>query len=669
MPVLLALGAVVAYANCLSSPFVFDDLSAIVDNPAIRQLWGGAAAGTAAGGLTLSGRPVLAFSFALNHAISGYAVWSYHALNLLIHVAGGLTLFGVLRRTLRRIAFFAPGPDLPALAVAFLWTVHPLQTESVTYVVQRAESLMGLFYLLTLYAFVRGVDVRARREENTPGPESPQGRWWLGAAIAACALGMATKEVMVTAPVLVLLYDRTFVAGTFAGAWRARRNFYLGLAATWLLLAFFVMSTGGNRGGTVGFGVGVTPWAYGLTQFHAIARYLALIFWPRPLVFDYGTFWVTQVGDILPYAAVVAATIGATCRALWRRPALGFAGGWFFGILAPTSLTPGTIQMIVEHRMYLSLAAPLALAVLALYRWAPRAASGIVALAGIACLVATVQRNTVYRTGLALWSATVDERPGNAMAQNNLGLALFRLGRIDEAMAHYESALRVDPNNLEARYNLALACARLGQLPAALENYAKILALRPDSADVRSSYGAALLRAGRRDDAAVQFQKALQLKPGLAEAHANLGDLLFDGGNVAGAAVEFETALRLKPDFAPAHCSLGNVLARQDRMADALAQYEEAVRLQPDFVDAQINAGNALLQLDRLPEAVAHYETALRLDPSAADAHNNLGYVWLHTGRVREAVAQFEQALAARPDFAEARRNLAEARAQLPSPP
>jgi tetratricopeptide (TPR) repeat protein len=698
-PALLVLGALVAYANSFSVPFVFDDIPAIVDNPTIRQFWGAtdATPSAHAGGLTLSGRPVVAFSLALNHALSGNAVWSYHVFNLLIHILSGLTLFGLLRRTLERWSALTPTRLLArgrekrvginalhlALAIACLWTVHPLQTESVTYIVQRAESLMGLFYLLTLYAFVRATDCHLLIDNLPPGPAGKSDvcqltddkrvghdrAAWLAFSVAACALGMATKEVMVTAPVLVLLYDRTFVAGSFAGAWRMRRNFYLGLAATWLLLAYFVISTGGNRGGTVGFGVGVTPWAYAFTQFHAIARYLALSFWPHPLVFDYGTFWVTRPGDVLPYAAVVLPLVGATLWALWRWPALGFAGAWFFGILAPTSLTPGTIQMIVEHRMYLPLAALLALAVIALHRWAGRVAPALCVLAGIACVALTVQRNATYRSELTLWSEAVAERPANSIAQNNLGRALFKAGRLDDAVTHYESAVQANPANLEARFNLALACARLGHFPAAFEQYMEVLRVRPDFAEAHSNYGSALLKAGRREEAAAQFRAALTLKPDLAEAHSNLGDMLLQSGRVTEAAAELETALRLKPELAEAHYNLGNVLAQQDQMPRAVAHYEQALRLQPDYADAHINAGNALLQLDRVPEAVAHYEAALRLNPSSADAHNNLGTVFLHSGRLREAITHFEQALAARPDFADAQRNLAEARAQLRAQP
>ena len=309
----MALGALaivaaiaLAYANSLSAPFVYDDKPSIVYNGSIRHLWPLHDVLTPPGaGATVSGRPVLNVSFALNYALGGLEVRGYHLANMAIHALAALTLFGLVRRTLQR-------PSVPAslrqaafpsaLAIAVLWAVHPLQTEAVTYVAQRAESLMSLFYLVTLYAFVRAV-------------ESERPRTWRALGWTACLLGMGTKENMVSAPLIVFCFDRAFVAGTFASAWRQRRGFYLALAATWLPLAWLVLSTGGNRGGSAGFGVGVSWFDYALTQVPALARYLALAVWPCPLVFDYGAFFVRDVTEIVLPALIVGLTIGATLYA------------------------------------------------------------------------------------------------------------------------------------------------------------------------------------------------------------------------------------------------------------------------------------------------------------------------------------------------------------------
>src|ERR1039458_7072843 len=208
---------------------------------------------------------------------------------------------------------------------------------------------MGLFYLMTLYFFVRGAEGArtSNAERRTPNAESPTTNYelptaerrrlsgcssslWMLASVGACLLGMFTKEVMVSAPLMVLLYDRTFLAGTFREAWRRRRGWYLGLFGTWLLLGYTVVRMGGSRGEAAGLGHGIPPWAYALTQCRAIVLYLKLVIWPHPLVLDYGMDVVQHVSAVVPQALFLALLVVGTIFMLRYRPAVGFAGVWFF---------------------------------------------------------------------------------------------------------------------------------------------------------------------------------------------------------------------------------------------------------------------------------------------------------------------------------------------------
>lgn len=212
----------------LSGPFVFDDTASIVENPTIRHLWpiGPVLTPPYVAAETVGGRPVLNLSFAINYLFGGASPLGYHALKGVVHALAGLILFGVLRRTLELPAMrsvaekLAPESILFALATALLWAVHSLQTESVTYAAQRAESLMGLLYLLTLYCFIRYAGGGIDRDSKGPGVSRAGSRVWAALAVAACLLGMGTKEVMVSAPAIVFLYDRIFVSGRFREAWR-----------------------------------------------------------------------------------------------------------------------------------------------------------------------------------------------------------------------------------------------------------------------------------------------------------------------------------------------------------------------------------------------------------------------------------------------------------------
>jgi protein O-mannosyl-transferase len=646
---LLVAVTLAAYHRTFGVPFVFDDQPAVLDNPTIQHL-GSAWFPAPDSGLPESGRPAMNFSLALNYALGGTAVQGYHAVNLLIHVLAGLTLFGLVRRTLLqpilRERFGGAALGL-GLMVAAIWLVHPLQTESVTYVAQRAESLMGLCYLLTLYFFIRGTEPEGStgRSPTGPGPSTPRGVArperraktgveWYALALAACLLGMASKEVMVSAPLLVLIYDRTFVAGNFREALRRRRWFYSGLAATWLLLAVLVASTG-NRGGTAGFGGSVTTGAYALTQFKAIGHYLRLAAWPHPLVFDYGTELVPGPAAVWPQIGLVLALLAATAIALWRRPVLGFLGVWFFAILAPSSsIVPIATQTMAEHRMYLPLAAVVALGVIGAYGWFGR--RSLIVAAGIAVVlwVLTVQRNEDYRSALSIWSDTVAKRPGNARAQLNLGYELAQAGRPDEAIAHYVEALRLRPDYAEAHYNWGNVLFATRQLAEAINHY----------------------------------EAALRLNPALPEIHYNLGNALVEVGRAAEAMSHYAEALRLKPDHARAHFNYGNALATAGRIPEAITHYEAALRLIPASAEIQDNLGSALTQAGRPAEALPHYREALRLEPGNAETHNNFANALFQAGRTGEAIAEYEAALRLKPDYAEARNNLNLVLQQAPAP-
>lgn len=664
----LVLAALAAYHNSFRVPFLYDDVPTIVENASIRHLWPLGPVLVPPPDVTSAGRPLVNFSLALNYALGGTAVGGYHALNLAIHLLAGLTLFGVVRRTLLlpalRERFGADATPL-ALAVAAIWTLHPLQVEAVTYVVQRAESLMGLFYLLTLYCFVRGLKFPEAGNRKSEGGDNPAsaGRptasgLWFPASVCCCLLGMATKEVTVSAPLIVFLYDRTFIAGSFREAWRQRRRLYLGLAATWLPLAVLVASASGDRNGAFSYNIGLSWIAYWLTQFEAVARYLCLSLWPHPLVFEYGFFWVRSWLDIAPYAPVVVALAVFTLAGLWRRSPAGFLGACFFAILAPTSLLPGTSQMIVEHRMYLPLAALVAFAVPAGYALMGRRSLPIFLILAVALGVATWRRNDDFRSELAIWSDTAEKQPDCVLAHNSLGSALVDAHRIPEGIVQFQKAIQLKPDYPEAHYNLALVLAGAGRIGEAIEHYERSLASRPNHADTHNNLGNALLQAGRISEAAAQYREAIRLRPDYASAHYNLGLVLAQLGRLDDAVAQYEEALRLEPGNADIEDDLGLALVREGETAAGIAAYERALQINPSLAKAHNNLANAYVGSGRLPEAIAQYQEALRIDPDFAEAHNNLGGALAQAGRLPEAVAQFAESVRLDPNNPRARFNL-----------
>jgi len=562
----------VAYFPARNTPFVFDDIPSLLENPTLTSL--PAALTPPPGGITVAGRPLLNFSFALNYAISGTAPWSYHLANVAIHLGAALLLFGLVRRALgdREHAIGIAG------ATAALWALHPLQTESVTYTVQRAESLAALFILATLYASTRALD-------------STRPRLWSSVAMAACFAGVATKETAVVAPLLVVLHDRCLRYGSWRAALAARGRFYLGLASSWLLVVALVGSTAG-RGGSAVFTGPATPWEYATLQLGAIAHYVRLVFWPHPLVFDYGPFQSLDFRALWPGAGFTVVALVATFWLLARRPRAGFLSAGFFVLLAPSSsVVPIVTQVAAEHRAYLAIAAVIFGLVWTLHRFLPRAAAtgAIGLLLGLSTAL-TWQRNQLYASPLGLWQATATACPTNPRAHVNLGEQFTRVHRTRDAIASFEAALRIQPNYVNALYNL----------------------------------GTSLITDQRPRAALAPLRRALELEPQHPEAAYNLGNAYAALGEHSSAIAAFEASLRAQPNRAAAHFNLANSLLALDRLPAAIDHLRRAVALAPDHTDAHFNLANALFQNGQPDLAIPEYEAVLRLNPHDADAAANL---------------------------------------------
>jgi tetratricopeptide (TPR) repeat protein len=432
-------------------------------------------------------------------------------------------------------------------------------------------------------------------------------------SVVACALGMATKETMVAAPLLILLYDRTFVAGSFRAALRGRAAYYTALAATWVALIACVASSGG-RGGTAGFGTGISPWRYALFQATAIVHYLRLSIWPQPLIFDYGTSLAAPAAATASCCVVMVGLLAATGWALVRRPAWGFLGTWFLLLLAPSSsIVPVATQVMAEHRMYLPLAAVIAgsfCAVASIRSSGRRPSSAkpgprlwpwiwlplwlpFALIAALLFALRTAARNADYQTARALWERNVADRPSNPRGYIQLALALSHdPALLPEAALQDEAALRLDPNDPVAHNNLGNIYLRLpGRIPDAAAQFREALRLNPISALYHANLAAVLVR--REDsaaEAAAQFQRAVQLDPKLVIARNGLGNLLAaDPNKSADAIVQFEAVLRLDPDQAQTRNNLAILYARSGRLPEAIRELERVLREHPEMTGAQAN--------------------------------------------------------------------------------
>lgn len=615
-PLIVVLAGAVVYANSLDAEFVYDDRHWIEDEPDIRSfdripsLVSGAA------------RPIWKLSFAANYAVGGLDVFGYHLVNGAIHLLAGITLLGVSRRTLRRKSLPRPireSADGIALSIALLWTVHPLQTQAVTYVVQRCESGMGLCLLTTLYASIRGFDAEGWRS-----------RLWTTLAIAACAIGMGTKEVMVVAPILIWLHDRTFLSGAGPTALRRRPGLYGGLASCWAI-PFGLIGVGALFSGEMARPdlETVSRSAYALTQPAIVLHYVRLALWPQTLVFAYGWPAAEGWGEILPTLAMLTLVAGAGAWAVWRNRPWGFLAAWFFTILAPTSSIQPIQDLAVEHRMYLPLAAVVSAVVLAGFEVARRAgalraAAVLVVISAVVLGGMTIRRNRDYQSELRLWETVTLGAPDYALGHYNFGTELRAADRNADAIVSLRRAVILDPGHANAHNNLGNAIRDVEGPAAAVVHYRNALAGEPSHAEAHYNLAGALLELEEAVSAATHYRRASEARPGFAKAQYGLGLALEEGGDREGALAAYREALSSNPRLASAHLNAARILRALGDASGAESHLATALRLRPRHARTWRNASALRADQGRLDEAIDLLRHSLTLEPDYAPAEERL---------------------------------------------
>lgn len=619
------LAGLLAYANSFSGPFLFDDFGSIVRNTSIRDLTNFRALFTTADATAVSGRWLANLSYALNYAAGGLDVVGYHVVNLALHLTCAALFFAVVRRTLVAAGWDSAGTEPRgitavklAFAIALAWTVHPLISEVVLYLSERTESMMAVCYMTTLYSSVRAT-------------VSPHPARWLWTGVVACVAGVLCKEVMVTAPFMVVVYDRVFLFDSVRAALRARWRFYAGLAVSWLILAASMLSHGSISSG--GFqSAQTTTWTYMMNQTVIVTRYLRLVVWPRPLVLYYGWTRPLTLADVWPYALFITVLVVVAAVVFLRWPRFGFPAAWSVVTLSPSSsIAKIAAEVGAERRMYLPLMGIVTLAMVgaALYlrsRSAERSTrgapvpSGRLLVGGAAAIAFALGASTFARaqdyTSALTMARTILAGWPSPSAHQLVGQELTAAGQRDKAIKELRLAL---PEATPARYFLGMALVDAGQYDEGIGELREFIRLEPTIAPVKS--------------ARMSLARAYAAKQRWPEAIAEL--------NAISAA---------DPDDATVHGVLANVLAGQQRFADAVPHYEAYIKASPRDANAWTGLGVALISLGKSAEALAAFRQAVTIDPKNAPFRLNLARILLNTGDAAGAASEAQQAIALAPN-------------------
>jgi len=582
-------------------------------------------------GLTLHG---LGWAFTTNHAANWFPLtwlshmldwqlWggragAHHRVNVFLHVANALLLFGVLSRM--------TASAWRSALVAGLFALHPLHVESVAWVSERKDVLSTCLSLLTMWAYVRYV-------------EQPAG-WRYVSALGLYALGLMAKPMVVTLPFVLLLLDYWPLGRTPWAKAAARENIstplgqlineklpFLALGAMSCAMTIWAQHGGGAVASLVTVPLGMRI----ANALFSYVSYVGKTFWPVRLAVFY------PMPARFPVAAVAIAGIGLagiTAAVLgWARRGPWFVTGWFWylGTLVPViGLVQVGQQSMADRYTYvpsIGLFIMLCWSVpgCAMKRPIVNALAYLAAGAALAICAALSRIQVGYwKDSETLFRHTLDVTRDNWLAHSNLGVALAQTGKAQEAVTHYEQALRIKPDYAQVHFDLGIALGRAGRIPEEIEQLENALRIQPEFADAHNNLGIALVQAGRIPEGIEQLENALRIQPEFAEAHDNLGIALGRTGRMPEAIEHLEHAVRIKPDYAEAHNNLGVALAQTGNIQEAITHYDEALRIRPDYVDAHFNLGLALEKLGRTPEAVQQFEQALRLRPDFAPARNAL---------------------------------------------
>ncbi len=537
----IAAAGALAYRNTLNSPFIFDDMTQIVQNEHIRSWhWPWSF-------IENNRRPFLYATLAFNFHFSGLNPFGYHLFNISVHILAAMMFFLLVRKTLLFPAAaerFRRKANVLALSAATLWLLHPIHTQAVTYLIQRAESLMGLFFLSTLYFSSKYFTSRRHS-------------WIMAAAVTSLLAGL-TKEVALVLPFMIFFYDRTFISVNSREALKNNRWLYASLSLTWAVMFFLYLTTNPEKILTAGFGLaGMTPLQYVLNQPPVILHYVRLAFWPEPLVFDYDWPPVQNIIFLWPAIAVVLSWIVVLVVAYKRFPVASFLGLSFFILLLPSSSILPLKDLVFEYRLYLPLACGAVAFVLLLKIYAEKFIAerkrqtffvvGIV----LSCLVLgglTYQRNKTYANEEKVWLDVIRKQPSNSRAYNNLGEYWLRRGRESDAKDCFMKALVLNPNYPDVYANMTVVLGKEGKVDEAIQYAKQAVVLDPDFAIAYNNWGSALSQAGRYAEAVPYFKKTLALGCHYEGVFANLVRALDYSGQIDQAKDVLKQGLGLYPD-------------------------------------------------------------------------------------------------------------------------
>ena len=633
--------AIVVVVGCIAwwgvwwGPFVFDDEAAIIQNlPLLAGDPWRAAFGSAN---PLANRPLACLSLVTDFAVFGQGPFGPHLINFLLHLANGALLFATLRRALLAPnlggRFDESRAVWMATAIAMMWVAHPLAGDAVAYATQRSTLLASGCFLLALYA--------VSRAHASPRPTS-----WRSVAVVALVGALASKEDMVTAPLLVVLFERAFMLPSWS-LLRGRAGWHAALASSWLVLVACLLL--GPHNPTVGYATRhpVTAWQWLMTQAGAVVHYLWLAIWPAGVRTAYDWDVVTEFAQAVVPGLAVLALLAATVWCWRQRPWWGWLGALYFLLLAPTStVMPIVTEIAAERRVYLAMLLPLVAVVAGIDRLAARVgrssrwiATLCVGIAVVALVAAARERVAVYGSKAAFWADAFQKHtPGgksflSGIVLTNYAVSLWENGRIDEAHVLFDEAIQCDGPTATTWSLYAQSILHRGRHEEAV-GMLRQLVQTDAGVDTFGALGKALVvwhaaaRAPdtdpRLDEAEPWLRRSLALRPNDLASLGALAYLLATKGRIQ-EAIDVHTQLNvLVPTAVEPFMDRARLLERIGRGSEARVLLEGLLGRRPNDVVLHIHLAGLCSRLGDAPRAIVLLQQALQIEPGNAEVQSLL---------------------------------------------
>ena len=607
LPMFLILIVFFIYSNTFHVPFLFDDDDNIFSNPHVRmtELSLDSLKAAAMKG-HLKNRPIANISFALNYYLNGYLVPGYHLFNILVHIISGIFFYYFILIT-RRVY---PCPAFAHWAIPFfaaaIWMVHPIQTQSVTYIVQRMNSMSSMFYMMAMFLYAKARWRMLERQDDQelknvnqlsvkyPYPVTVY-LFFLG-SLTAGIMAVGTKEVAATLPLFLFLYEWFFFQDMRV-SW-LKQNFFRfsGVLVIFLIVALIYL--GENpfvKIETMYDRRDFTMVQRLLTEFRVVIFYMGLLLFPHPSQLNLEHDFLLSRSLTDPITTLICLCMIILCLffslvTAKKNRLSSFCILWYFGNLVIESSVVG-LEIIFEHRLYLPSMMICLLLVVLCYRYigVNRFTTVFLCLLIVVFSIWTYTRNKTWNNEITLLTDCIMKSPDKFRPHYNLGIALAEKGMTHEAVNHYQTALRIDPGKASLHTNLGLELFLQGKREQAINHYREALRLQPDFVYAHINLGAALLVEGKTDQAMEHCLTAIRIKPNSAQAYNCLGNIYFAQANMEDAIIAYSKALQIDKQYAEAANNLGVTLIQTGRTGAAIHVLQTALKIQPDYKDAKMN--------------------------------------------------------------------------------